>query len=195
MDSNKQDLYRQIRGRMYDLISDLEMNESTKVHAINIRSALKDVKTNRIIKVLRDTDSALSKAIPEDLLKTHVNGAAYVEILDMVRKDSPKKQVAGGQINSIESLVESITSELGLGEGESFDPSNMGNLLERISSSVMAKQQAGLLDEQTLERDAQAFLGAFQDSPMFKQLLNNPEMQSIIASAQNVDTSTEDKLE
>jgi hypothetical protein len=184
----KLDMQRQIRGRLYDLIADLDRNEQTKQNAQQMREALKQVKTQRLLKELRDPSSALSKSIPEDILAQHENGKAYLDIIGMLREKKNTGPSSTNPINSLQGLVESITNELDLENGGQLDPSNIGDLLARITQSVQQKHEAGLLDANTLEQDAQTFLTTMESNPMFQQILSNPQVMSLV---QNLDQSTD----
>lgn len=160
---------RQLRGTLYDLISDLEKNSATKSHADAIRTALKDVKTNRLHRVLRDTESPLSKSIPMELLRSHPSGQEYVNIIEQVR---PKqKDDTEEDFGILTSLAESIKNELGDNVPQSMEeltPQMFQTVLQKTMSIMDNKQKSGELDMGAIQAQAQKMMEQFKDNPEFQ---------------------------
>lgn len=161
---------RQLRGTLYDLISDLEKNSATKEHADAIRTALKDVKTTRLHRVLRDTESPLSKSIPMDLLRSNPSGQEYVNIIEQVR---PKKKQEDdmGDFGILTSLAESIKNELGDNVPQSMEeltPQVFQTVIQKTMSIMDNKQKSGELDMGAIQAQAQKMMDQFKDNPEFQ---------------------------
>lgn len=168
---------RQLRSTLYDLISDLEKSEITKPHATNIRTALKEVKTPKLHRALRDPESTLSKSIPEDILKGDPNGQAYLEIIEEVRKTNKKKSTdsssALAEYGQLQSLAESIKDQLGDDVPQSieqFTPDKLQTIIERTKTIMTAKYQSGELDINALQTQMQGLLSQLSTDPEFQQI-------------------------
>jgi hypothetical protein len=157
---------RQLRSTLYDLISDLEKNASTKHHATAMRSALKEVKTTKLHRVLRDEESMLSKSIPMDLLKSDPSGQEYVNIIEQVR---PKKKEEG-EYGVLTSLAETIKNEIGdVPETmEQLTPEVFQSVIQKTMSIMDRKQKSGELDLSAIQAQAQKMMEQYKDNPEFQ---------------------------
>lgn len=173
---------RQLRSTLYDLIADLEKSDVTKQHAVNIRAALKEVKTPKLHRALRDVDSALSKSIPEEILKEDPNGQAYLEILAEVRKGNKKKNGTSGndvtdealaEYGQLSSLANSIKEQLGDDVPQSmeqFTPDKLQSIIEKTKTIMEAKYKNGELDVNTLQTQLQGLMTKLGTDPEFQAI-------------------------
>lgn len=171
---------RQLRGTLYDLIADLEKSDVTKSHAANIRAALKEIKTPKLHRALRDKDSDLSKSIPEELLKAEPNGQAYLEIIAEVRKGSKKKTTGNNvtdealsEYGQLTSLANSIKDQLGDDVPQSMDqftPDKLQSIIEKTKTIMEAKYKNGELDVNTLQTQLQGLMTKLGTDPEFQAI-------------------------
>lgn len=155
---------RQLRSTLYDLIADLEKSEVTAHYAKEIRAALKEVKTTKLHRAIRDLESPLSKSIPMDLLRSDPNGSAYADIIEEFR---PKKKPES-EYNALTSLAESIKNELGDDVPESLEqltPEVFQNVVQKTMAIMESKQASGEFDMASIQAQAQKMMSQFKDNP------------------------------
>lgn len=87
--------------------------------------------------------------------------------------------------------IQSMMGESGDGEPNMenvmknmMDPSNFMNMFQNINSKVQEKMQSGELSEQSLSQEAEIMYGNFADNPMFKNMMNNPDLQEQVDKLQ-----------
>ena len=74
--------------------------------------------------------------------------------------------VGGADTGDTESVMKNV-----------MNPGNFMNLFQNINSKVQEKMSSGELTEESLSQEAQKMCGNFSDNPLFKNMMNNPDIQ------------------
>ena len=60
-----------------------------------------------------------------------------------------------------------------------MNPSNFMNLFQNINEQVREQIDSGSISEETLSGEAESLYGNFANNPMFKNMMDNPELQKM----------------
>ena len=74
--------------------------------------------------------------------------------------------IGGANTGDMESVMKNV-----------MNPGNFMNLFQNINSKVQEKMTSGDLTEESLSREAEKMCGNFSDNPIFKNMMNNPDIQ------------------
>lgn len=97
--------------------------------------------------------------------------------------------------------IQSMMGESGDGEPNMenimknmMDPSNFMNMFQNINSKVQEKMQSGELSEELLSQEAESMYGNFADNPMFKNMMNNPDLQKQVNKVEQATTNQSERV-
>ena len=154
-------------------LQDLLSGESSEIDKEN-KKDLKDLKKIKKLKESIDTINTTNKETnPElegmnDIFSNTGIGQLAKEIaegLDFEEMLGSNPDLDGGE-QSMESVMQNM-----------MNPGNFMNLFQNINSKVQEKISKGDIDENMLTGEAQNLYGDFQNNPMFKNMMNNPELK------------------
>ena len=75
-----------------------------------------------------------------------------------------------------------------------MDPSNFMNMFQNINSKVQEKMQSGELSEESLSQEAESMYGNFADNPMFKNMMNNPDLQEQVNKVEQATANQSERV-
>ena len=76
-----------------------------------------------------------------------------------------------------------------------MNPGNFMNLFQNINSKVQEKMQSGELSEEKLSQEAESMYGNFADNPMFKNMMNNPDLQEQVNKVEQATANQNERVE
>ena len=142
----------------------------------------KDIKDLKKIKKLKNSIDGITKDnkeldeqpdMPEmnqmnNIFESTSIGKLAKEIAEGMDLESMMGATNDGEEPNLENVMQNI-----------MNPNNFMNLFQNINSKVQEKMQTGELSEESLTGEAQNLYGDFADNPMFKNMMNNPELQKM----------------
>ena len=172
-------------------LQDLLSGESSEIDKEN-KKDLKDLKKIKKLKESIDTINTTNKETnPElegmnDIFSNTGIGQLAKEIaegLDFEEMLGSNPDLDGGE-QSMESVMQNM-----------MNPGNFMNLFQNINSKVQEKISKGDIDENMLTGEAQNLYGDFQNNPMFKNMMNNPELKKFQESMNQNNVGGSDELD
>ena len=160
-----------------------ETKEIDKKNKKDIKDLKKLKKLKNNIKEIKDDNYALSVKEAELEEEQKKAGLPDMDMMSGIFQNTGIGQLAKEIAEGID-----FQSMVGETEGEPnmenvmqniMNPNNFMNLFQNINEKVKEKMDSGELSEEKLSSEAESMYGNFSDNPMFKNMMNNPELQKM----------------
>jgi len=166
-----------------------ETKEINKENKKDIKDLKKLKKIKESIKEIKDDNYALSVKEAELEEETNKNSMPDMNMMNGIFQNTGIGQLAKEIAEGID--FQSMVGENTDGEPNMenvmeniMNPNNFMNLFQNINEKVKEKMDTGELSEETLSGEAESLYGNFADNPMFKNMMNNPELQKMQEQAE-----------
>jgi len=159
----------------------------------------KDIKDLKKIKKLKSSINDINK---EEENREKENNMEGLEGLEGVFENTGIGKLAKNIAENMD--FEAMMGDMGISKdagGEEPDiakmmqnmmnPSNFMNLFQNINEQVRGQIDSGSISEETLSGEAESLYGNFANNPMFKNMMDNPELQKMQQQMQQNKGSSE----
>jgi len=176
-------------------LKQLLSGESTEIKKEN----KKDIKDLKKIKKLKSSINDINK---EEENREKENNMEGLEGLEGVFENTGIGKLAKNIAENMD--FEAMMGDMGISKdagGEEPDiakmmqnmmnPSNFMNLFQNINEQVRGQIDSGSISEETLSGEAESLYGNFANNPMFKNMMDNPELQKMQQQMQQNKGSSE----
>ena len=176
-------------------LKQLLSGESTEIKKEN----KKDIKDLKKIKKLKSSINDINK---EEENREKENNMEGLEGLEGVFENTGIGKLAKNIAENMD--FEAMMGDMGISKdagGEEPDiakmmqnmmnPSNFMNLFQNINEQVRGQIDSGSISEETLSGEAESLYGNFANNPMFKNMMDNPELQKMQQQMQQNNGSSE----
>jgi len=150
----------------------------------------KDIKDLKKIKKLKSSINDINKEEETREKENNMGGLEGLEGLDGVFENTGIGKLAKNIAENMD--FEAMMGDMGIGKdmggGEPdmakmmqnmMNPSNFMNLFQNINEQVREQIDSGSISEETLSGEAESLYGNFANNPMFKNMMDNPELQKM----------------
>ena len=134
-----------------------------------LKTSIDDIKRDNYELSLREVEEAEKKqqSMPD---MNEMNGIFQNTEIGKLAKEIAEgmdinSMVGGADTGDMESVMKNV-----------MNPGNFMNLFQNINSKVQEKMSSGELTEESLSQEAQKMCGNFSDNPLFKNMMNNPDI-------------------
>jgi len=162
----------------------------------------KDIKDLKKIKKLKSSINDINKEEETREKENNMGGLEGLEGLDGVFENTGIGKLAKNIAENMD--FEAMMGDMGIGKdmggGEPdmakmmqnmMNPSNFMNLFQNINEQVREQIDSGSISEETLSGEAESLYGNFANNPMFKNMMDNPELQKMQQQMQQNKGSSE----
>ena len=179
-------------------LKQLLSGESTEIKKEN----KKDIKDLKKIKKLKSSINDINKEEENREKENNMGGLEGLEGLEGVFENTGIGKLAKNIAENMD--FEAMMGDMGISKdagGEEPDiakmmqnmmnPSNFMNLFQNINEQVRGQIDSGSISEETLSGEAESLYGNFANNPMFKNMMDNPELQKMQQQMQQNNGSSE----
>ncbi len=179
-------------------LKQLLSGESTEIKKEN----KKDIKDLKKIKKLKSSINDINKEEENREKENNMGGLEGLEGLEGVFENTGIGKLAKNIAENMD--FEAMMGDMGISKdagGEEPDiakmmqnmmnPSNFMNLFQNINEQVRGQIDSGSISEETLSGEAESLYGNFANNPMFKNMMDNPELQKMQQQMQQNKGSSE----